>query len=198
MYLLNYLPIQNIALGNLRRRPLYTIPGRTERFRNTFFPYCMSQWNKLDSRIRDLPSISRFKAVLHSFLRPKPSPTFQLGNIPGFTFLTRLRLGFSHLREHKFRHGFIDSVDPFCNCRGNFLETAEHFLLHCSNYSNDQTRLFKNLLQLKASLIPLKPSFLCNILLNGHVNFPDTVNRKILIAIIKFLCDTNRFSEPLF
>ena len=36
-YLLNYLPAQNVTLENLRRRPLlYTILGRTERFRNTF------------------------------------------------------------------------------------------------------------------------------------------------------------------
>ena len=26
--------------------------------------------------------------------------------------LTRLRLSFSHLREHKFRHGFKDTLNP--------------------------------------------------------------------------------------
>ena len=158
----------------------------------------MSQWNKLDSRIRDLPSISRFKSAILGFFRPNPTPTFKLGNNPGLTLLTRLRVGFSHLREHKFRHGFLDTVDPFCNCRGNFLETTEHFLLHCSNYSNDRTILFNNLLHLNVSIIPLKPSFLCYILLNGDVNFPDIVNREILTAVIKFLCDSNRFSGPLF
>ena len=196
--MLNYLPAQNVTLENLRRRPLlYTIPGRTERFRNTFFPFCMSQWNNLDSRIRDLPLISRFKAALHSFLRPKPSPTFKLGNNPGFTFLKRLRVGFSHLREHKFRHGFLDTLDPFCNCRGNFFETTEHFLLHCSNYSNDRTRLFNNLLQFNVSLIPLKPSFLCKMLLHGDVNLPDNINREIFTAVIRILCESNRFSGPL-
>ena len=40
VYLLNYLSAQNVTLENLRRRPLlYTIPGCTDRFRNTFFPF---------------------------------------------------------------------------------------------------------------------------------------------------------------
>ena len=31
-------------------------------------------------------------------------------------FLTRLRLKFSHLKEHKFRHGFADTINPMCAC----------------------------------------------------------------------------------
>ena len=35
-----------------------------------------------------------------------------MNNPPGLKFLTRLRIGFSHLKEHKFKHNFQDSVDP--------------------------------------------------------------------------------------
>ena len=34
--------------------------------------------------------------------------------------INKLRLGFTHLREHKFRHNFADAVNPLCAC---FLET---------------------------------------------------------------------------
>ena len=34
--------------------------ARTERYQSSFFPYCISQWNILDSNIRKLPTISTF------------------------------------------------------------------------------------------------------------------------------------------
>ena len=42
--------------------------------------------------------------------------------------LTRLRLQFSHLNEHKFRHGLGDTVSPMCGCNAE-IEDTEHFLL---------------------------------------------------------------------
>ena len=41
----------------------------------------------------------------------------------------------SHLREHKFKHGFHDTLNPICSC-GNDIETSTRFLLHCPHYSN--------------------------------------------------------------
>ena len=197
-YLSNHLPPQNIALRNLRTRPLFQTQGRTERFRGTFFPFCTSTWNNLDSRIRDLPSISKFKSAIFEFLRPKPISVIKLGNNPGFILLTRLRVGFSHLREHKFRHGFLDTLDPFCNCRLNSIETTEHFLLHCSNHSNVRTDLFNSLRNLDIQLIPLNPSFLSRLLLYGSENLSNDVNRELLTSVIKFLRDSERFSGSLF
>ena len=44
----------------------------------------------------------------------------------------RLGLGFSHLREHMFRHNFADTLNPLCSC---CLETedTEHYFLCCKN-----------------------------------------------------------------
>ena len=114
-------------------------------YRNSFFPYCISQWNSLDRRIRNLPSIASFKRAILSYFRPSPAPIFRVDNHCSLDLLTRLRVGFSHLREHKFRHGFTDIVDPFCSCRDNEIETTEHYLLQCSNFSNDRLVLFDNL-----------------------------------------------------
>ena len=44
------------------------------------------------------------------------------------TMLTRLRLGFSHLRKHKFRHGFKDTLNTLCFCNIETETTANHFL----------------------------------------------------------------------
>ena len=71
------------------------------------------------------------KNKIFKFIRPSPNSTFNVHNPHGIKLLTRLRVGLSHLREHKFRHNFQDSLDPFCNC-GRHIETTIHFFLHCS------------------------------------------------------------------
>ena len=145
-YLHDYLPAALVAPVNLRARNAFYPPDiHTERFRNTFFPFCISQWNILDSRIRDLPSVSSFKKAIVDSLRPKLSPVFGVQNNQGVIFLNRLRVGFSHLNEHKFRHGFRDTLDPFCTCRTNSIENTQHYLLHCSTYSRERQILFNNL-----------------------------------------------------
>ena len=48
----------------------------------------------------------------------------------GVKLFTCLRLKFSHLNEHKFRHGFRDTINPMCAC-GTETETKEYFLFRC-------------------------------------------------------------------
>ena len=99
-----------------------TIEVRTESFQGSFFPFCVSQWNTLDTKIKTLPTLPSFKSAI----RPEPNSTYNVQHASGIVLLNRLRVGFSHLREHKFRHNFVDTNDPFCNCRTNEIETTEH------------------------------------------------------------------------
>ena len=62
----------------------------------------------------------------------------------GVKLFTSLRLQFSHLNEHKFRHGFTDTINPMCTC-GTEVETTEDFLLCCQFYSTQILELFENL-----------------------------------------------------
>ena len=55
------------------------------------------------------------------------------------TNYTRLRLGLSHLQFHKFKHNFQVPLNPTCSCGA--VETAIHYLLHCPNFSNEQSVL---------------------------------------------------------
>ena len=183
-----------------RIRPPFVEPFcRTERYRASFFPFCISEWNNLDGGIRNLPSISSFKNAILKFFRPNANPVFSVfsGNM-GVVYLNWLRVGFSHLREHKFNHNFADTLDPFCSCRNNSIETTEHFLMHCSDHSNERLAMFNTLLQLDVNLLPLNPGILFTILLFGHSKFSKTQNHDILSATVKFICDTGRFSGALF
>ena len=49
-YLTDYLPTHDLAYINFRKRPaIYPLDTKTERYCNSFFPYCISQWNNLNS-----------------------------------------------------------------------------------------------------------------------------------------------------
>ena len=79
------------------------------------------------------------------------------------TLLTRLRVQFIHLNEHKFRHGFGNTINAMCAC-GSEVETTEHFLLRCHLYSSQRLELFENLEKVDSSVLNLivkdKVSFL--------------------------------------
>ena len=98
-------------------------------FRNLYFPSILTEWNNLDESIRNSESFSIFKKNILKFIRPSPNSIFNCHNPKKLKLLTRLRLGLSHLRDHKFKHSFQDSVNPTCNC-GTDVKTT-HYLLHC-------------------------------------------------------------------
>ena len=157
----------------------------------------LSQWNNLDDHIKYLPSLSRFKRAIFDFIRPSPAPTFKIFDNKGLVLLTRLRVGFSHLQEHKLRHGFLNLNDPFCSCRTNSIETTEHYLLQCSNFSSCRSTLFNDL-QNEVNILPFNVTTLSRILLFGHSEFDNEANNKILNASIKYILVSERFSGSLF
>ena len=198
-YLIDYLPSQDLASINLRKIPaIYPLDARAERYRNSFFPYCISQWNKLDSRIRNLTSIATFKRAILGFIRPNPTTYFKTNKLSDFVFLTRIRVGFSHLRQHKFRHGFLDIVDRICSCLTNAVGNTEHYLLPCSNFTNQGTILLDDLQNLGINYGPLDSSTLSRMLLFGNPKFSDNANSGIIYAVIKFIESTNRFSGSIY
>ena len=167
-YLKRILPEQPIISYSFRsRNSVPCIATRTERFRNSYFPFCLREWNKLDCHIRELPSISSFKNALFRFFRPNSRPVYRANDYYGVVLLTRLRVGFSHLKEHKFRHNFLDTTDPFCSCRTNEIEDTSHYLLHCPNYSNERATPFNDLSNPDISIIPLRAKVLCDLILHG-------------------------------
>ena len=128
---------------------------RTQSYRSSFFPYCIAEWNKLDINIHNLPSAMAFKRAILRFVRPNGNSVFNVSDNMGIILINRLRLGFSHLHEHKFRHNFANTINPICSCRTNSIETTEHFLMHCSDYAIERLAMFNSLLQLDISLILL-------------------------------------------
>ena len=59
------------------------IPARNKVFENSFFPYCIKEWSKLNDKIRNIKSINKFKVTILNFIRPKGNSVFVL-NFLGF------------------------------------------------------------------------------------------------------------------
>ena len=70
-------------------------------FENSFFPSAIKDLNNLDPYIRKSKSISIFKSNILKFIRPKPNNVYYCHNPKQIKLSTRLRLGLTHLREHK-------------------------------------------------------------------------------------------------
>ena len=104
-------------------------------FKNSFFPSVIIEWNKLDPSLRRCDSYNVLKSNILKFIRPSSNSFFDCHNPIGIKYITRIRLGLSHLRQNKFKHSFQDTRNPICNC-DNDIEFANHFFLHCPLYSN--------------------------------------------------------------
>ena len=116
-------------------------------------------------------------------------------NPQGIKLLTRLQVGLSHLHEHKFRHNFQDSLDPFCNC-SRHIETTQ-FCLHYSNYSNQRKIIFEKITNIKRSLLNQNNSIIVETLLLGSNGLNDEENAWIIESIIEYILTTKRFITSL-
>ena len=75
---------------------------------------------------------------------------FSFHHLANIKQLVRLRLGFSLLREYKFRCNFHDALNPLCSCKLE-PEIISHYLLCCHNFSSASSAFIND-------LIPINPS----------------------------------------
>ena len=173
-----------------------TVSCKSEYFKNSFIPNVINEWNKLDPVIRSSTSYNLFCNTLLNFIRPVQRKTFNINDSVGFKLLTRLRLGFSHLREHKFRHGFRDILNPLCPCSIE-TETTAHYFLRCHFYNANRSSLMDELNEIDISFSTLNENKLIDLILYGSDKFDDKKNYNILMSTIKFIKDSQRFDENL-
>ena len=108
----------------------------------------------------------------------------------GVKLLSRLRLQFSLLNEHKFTHGSNDTVNPMCPCRTE-VETNAHFLLCCHCFSSQRPELFDNLYNLDPSFSRLDNKEKV-VWLYDSISDPNTLNKVVINFVNKFLKSPGR------
>ena len=136
-YLYSLLSPPNRHYNTRKYSKIRQIFCRTETFSNYFLPQKIREWNKLDTSICQAPSYSVFRKALFNFIRPTANSTFGTNDVSGSKLLIRLRVGFSHLRDHKFKHNFQDTMNLLCHCSLE-AEDTYHFFMPCQNCSNQR------------------------------------------------------------
>ena len=196
-YLFNMIPTK-LRVHNTRycdNNPLLKI--KHNYFRNSFFPSSIVEWNKLIRKVRDSENIRIFKKGLLEFIRPLPNSIFDIYNTYVIKLLTRLGLGLSHLYEHKFKHGFNDTINPISICGGD-IKCINHFFLHCPEYCEARQILFDDILSTDKMLLSQNKSSLTHLLTYGDPKRNSYVNAFILNSAIEFTLSSGRFNGPFF
>ena len=149
--------------------------SRTDIFKYSFFPCTISDWNELDLKIRQSKTLLTFQNALIKIGRPIPKPIYNVHNPVGLKLLTRLRLGLSHLNQHKFNHNFQDCLNPLCSCSLE-VESVSHFFLHCHYYSKIRPTLLNELQSIDINLPNQEDGIVVEVLFYGSTKFNNNQN----------------------
>ena len=108
-----------------------------------------------------------------------------------------MRIGLSHIYEHKFKHNFQDNLNPICNC-GQDIETTSHYLLHCPDYLHERKTLLNTVSFIVSNIFDFNNHEVTEILLYGKDHLDDVNNTSILDSRINYLIEIKRFNAELF
>ena len=192
-YLLDHIPAQ--ATPNVRLRNTITKPplSRTERYHNSFFPFCINSWNNIDNEIKFL-SLNEFKNNLCKFIRPKRNTFYNIRDNIGIKLLTKIRVCFSDLRDHRYDHNF-NCVNPTCSC-GLEDETTTHFFLCCPLYYQLRMMYLSKISEIVGSDVTVLPNeHLTHILIYGSNVYNEVSNEAIILETIQFIKKSGRFKK---
>ena len=107
--------------------------ARTEKFKSSFYPNCLYEWNKLDPELRLAPSVAVFKKKLLSIVHPPAKSVFGIHDPIGLPYRTQLRVALSELSCHKLKNDFRDTINRMCPTNDG-IEDTKHFLLLCPSF----------------------------------------------------------------
>ena len=142
-------------------------------------------------------SSSVLKEKILNFTRPSPNSFFDCHNPKAIKLITRLRLGLSHLREHKFKHSFQNKINPLCNFSQD-IESYTHFFLHFHFLDNERRTLLSTICRLDSNLLDCTDYALTKTLLFGNTFQTLSNNFKIINASIDYILSSKRPDEQLF
>ena len=195
-YLLNKIPSNQIRYSTRNADQVETYYCRTDIFKNSFFPYTIIEWNKLDIDIRKSKSYATFRNTLLKVGRPIQRAIYSINNPVGLKLLTRLIHDLSHLNEHGFNHNFETCINLLCSCSLE-IESTSHFLLHCHHYTNIRVTLLNSISEIIGNTFNINDECLVNLLLFGSQKYTEIDNSHIVNATINYLLISGRFNGPL-
>ena len=163
----------------------------TRRYKNSFYVFCQRNWVSLDERIKKLANVDLFKRnyLRITGIRPLGNSVYKINDKYGLSLLTRIRLKFSDLREHRFNHHF-NCQSAMCKCALEN-ETSEKFLLRCPRFSAQRRVMLDSVFELcKINVENLVNDSTTKLFLYGDERYNSITNKLILEITI-----TGRFKN---
>ena len=195
-YLFKLIPQSNHQYNTRANEDITTFYCRTDVFKYSYFPATIMEWNKLDVTLRKSESLPYFRNALLKIGRPTGKPVYNFHNPICLKLPTRLRLGLSHLNEHKFKYNFQDCINPLCTCSLE-IESLSHFFLYCHYFTNIHSTLFSELQSIDVNITKFSDNEIVDLLLYGSPKFETDQNHKILSSCISFILNSERFDSLL-
>ena len=139
-----------------------------------------------------IKSLDLLKNDIISLIRPESKSFFNIHDPTGLRYLFQLRLRLSPLKGHKHCHNFIDTPSGTCQCNKCIedIQVIFYFLALPVQRVTLVTRVKEILL--KVNLIHLEDH--SNLYLYGDPSINYSDNKDIILATIKYIKDTQRFS----
>ena len=109
---------------------------RTDIFKNSFFPYTIIEWNKLDIDIRKSKSYATFRNTLLKLGRPIQRAIYSISN-PAAVGLKLLTChGLSHLNEHRLTTTFKTALTLCVVVALKLNQLPIFYCTACHHYTN--------------------------------------------------------------
>ena len=180
-----------LLIIHVTQTKLKHINCRTDIFKYSLFPYMTVEWNRLNHTLHYSKLYNTLKSSLLKIGRPMPKPTFNIHKPFILKLLTWLRLGLSHLNEHRFNHNFEDYINPLHSCSLEVEPTA-HFFLHCHNFLTIRNTLLNKLNRISSDISNFSDRSLGKLILYGNLisKFQQISD---INASIEYLINSKRF-----
>ena len=140
-----------------------------------------------------------FEKRLLEFIRPEANSIFNTHSPMGIKYLTKLRLGFSHLKEHLKENLNITFKIQQITSAAVVLKQVERnpFFSIALTLVYKEKKLFDKLTELNIDVLTRNHDYIVKTLLLGQQDFDNATNKILLETTIDFIIVTERFDCPL-
>ena len=122
-YLFKLISVRSTPYATRTAGNVLPVKRKLNFFKNSSFPSAIIQRYILEPSLNTFKTFSIFKEKFHNSF---PKFFFDCHKLKEVKLITRLRIGLSQLKEHKFKHSFQDAINPLHNC-GQDIESSTIF-----------------------------------------------------------------------
>ena len=189
-------PLREVMRRNGNQQIYRDIHCRTLRYKNSFFPDAINTWNNIVSNSQINVTLGKLQSHTSCLFRPIPKGIFNIHDPIGIKYIFQLRMKLSPLRSHKKRYNFADTPTDICECNQG-IEDTRHFLFECLPFAIHRVTLAINITEILIRNNINDNRDLANnpdLYLYGHPSLKISDNKSILLATIRYIRSTQRFS----